>query len=149
MHSFALNLFLVDTSRGMANWMDNSRCVVPLEWENKGVWCFSEHYKRIYFMLASSTHCPVSIHDSWLRKTFSSPFFRVLWLTALGQARSVLEYVTSIFVLRLTTLQWSYSAGFGQPCRILCSGFVQDLLKCFSQSLFSSLPEVLCFVKHN
>lgn len=140
---------MVDASTGMANWMGNFSCLGPLEWENQWVWWLSEHYKRICFVLASRTHCPVSIHDSWLRETFASLLFRVLWFTALGQARSVLEYFTSIFVLRLTTLQWSYFAGLGQPCRILCSGFVRDLLKCFSQSLFSSPTEVLCFVKHN
>lgn len=100
-------------------------------------------------MLASYLHCPVSIHDSWLRKAQASLWFRVLWFTTLGQARSVLECVTSIFVLRLTTLQWRSYAGLGQPCKMLSGGFVQGLLECFSQSLFSSLPEVLYIVKHN
>lgn len=36
-HSFALYLFLVDASTGMANWMDNFRCALPLEQEDKGV----------------------------------------------------------------------------------------------------------------
>ena len=36
-HSFARYLFLVDASTDMANWMDNFRCAVPLEWEDKSM----------------------------------------------------------------------------------------------------------------